>query len=321
MTDNKEHESNNKKSPKKKNASPKKTHQEKSHKEKSHKEKSDISDFFKIPDIDIFDSDSEEENALINMQNERENLFEDFNFPSFHNFFENYFDSDKNHKKFSEKMKIGDKGCFYSKSYVSHTNYNENGEPEKITYQTNSINQYDEKGHNIREKHEAYKNTKDGIEKLSNVKMLNGKGLKIIKEINNKTGEKKEHNVFKGIEEKDMEKFNKDYEEYSEKNKFKKHYEALENMFVGKKHKRNEIGDGEEDKKEDHKKEDKKEEHKKEDHKKEDHKKEDKKEGHKKEDHKKEDKKEDHKKDEHKKEDHKKDEHKKEDHKKDEHKK
>ena len=59
------------------------------------------------------------------------------------------------------------------------------------------------------------------------------------------------------------------------KNKFKKHYEALENMFSGKKHKRNEITDGEEkDKKEEHKKEEhKKEEHKKEDHKKEEHKK------------------------------------------------
>jgi len=273
MSENKSKENHDTKSPKKHSASPKKS-PEKSHKEKSHKEKSDISDFFKIPDIDLFESDSEE-NALVNMKNERDNLFEDFNFPSFHNFFENFFDSDKQHKKFSEKMRIGDKGCFYSKSYVSHTNYNENGEPEKITYQTHSINQYDEKGHNIREKHEAYKNTKNGIEKLSNVKMLDGKGLKIIKEKNTKTGEKKEHNVYKGIEEKDMEKFNKEYEEYSEKNKFKKHYEALENMFSGKKHKRNEITDGEEEhKKEDHKKEEhKKEDHKKEEHKKEEHKK------------------------------------------------
>jgi hypothetical protein len=274
MSESKSKENHDKKSPKKKSVSPKKS-PEKSHKEKSHKEKSDISDFFKIPDIDLFESDSEEENALVNMKSERDSLFEDFNFPSFHNFFENFFDSDKQHKKFSEKMRIGDKGCFYSKSYVSHTNYNEDGEPEKITYQTHSINQYDEKGHNIREKHEAYKNTKEGIEKLSNVKMLDGKGLKIIKEKNTKTGEKKEHNVFKGIEEKDMEKFNKDYEEYSEKNKFKKHYETLESMFTGKKHKRNEITDGEEkDKKDEHKKDDhKKEAHKKEDHKKEEHKK------------------------------------------------
>ena len=274
MSESKSKENHDKKSPKKKSVSPKKS-PEKSHKEKSHKEKSDISDFFKIPDIDLFESDSEEENALVNMKSERDSLFEDFNFPSFHNFFENFFDSDKQHKKFSEKMRIGDKGCFYSKSYVSHTNYNENGEPEKITYQTHSINQYDEKGHNIREKHEAYKNTKEGIEKLSNVKMLDGKGLKIIKEKNTKTGEKKEHNVFKGIEEKDMEKFNKDYEEYSEKNKFEKHYETLESMFTGKKHKRNEITDGEEkDKKDEHKKDDhKKEAHKKEDHKKEEHKK------------------------------------------------
>jgi len=87
------------------------------------------------------------------------------------------------------------------KSYVSRYNYNENGQPHKETYQSQSIKQIDREGHKIQEKQQAYKNTGTGIQKAAHERRLNDKGHKIVKERNRNTGEETEHTLYKGITE------------------------------------------------------------------------------------------------------------------------
>ena len=64
----------------------------------------------------------------------------------------------------------------------------ENGKPiNEEEYQLESVNHEDKKWHNIVEKKEKYKNEKAGIEKVSHQKLMDGKGKKVIKQINLKS--------------------------------------------------------------------------------------------------------------------------------------
>jgi hypothetical protein len=87
------------------------------------------------------------------------------------------------------------------KSYVSKVNYGGNGEPQKETYQSQSIKQIDREGKKIQEKQQAYQNTGTGVQRAAHERRLNDKGHKIIKERDRNSGEEMEHKLYKGITE------------------------------------------------------------------------------------------------------------------------
>ena len=119
---------------------------------------------------------------------------------------------------------MGNSDNIISKSTYTKIEY-ENGKPvNEEHYQSESVNHKDKKGHKITEKKEKYKNEKDGIEKISHQKLLDGKGTKVIKKINLKSGDKEQHNIYKGIKENNVKDFNKEYNSYKEKVK-------LDNIF------------------------------------------------------------------------------------------
>ena len=119
---------------------------------------------------------------------------------------------------------MGNSDNIISKSTYTKIEY-ENGKPvNEEHYQSESVNHKDKKGHKITEKKEKYKNDKTGIEKISHQKLLDGKGTKVIKKINLKSGDKEQHNIYKGIKENNVKDFNKEYNSYKEKVK-------LDNIF------------------------------------------------------------------------------------------
>ena len=119
---------------------------------------------------------------------------------------------------------MGNSDNIITKSTYTKIEY-ENGKPiNEEVYQSESVKHKDKKGHNITEKKEKYKNDKTGIEKISHQKLLDGKGTKTIKKINLNNGDKEEHNIYKGIKEKNVNDFNKKYNSFKEKVK-------LDDMF------------------------------------------------------------------------------------------
>ena len=122
-----------------------------------------------------------------------------------------------------EEKKYND-GSFYSKVYYSSYN-NLNGEPHQESYQSQTIKQTNN-GHNISETKEAYKNS-NGVVKSAYQRNLDDKTTRFIKEKNLKTGKHNQKKVIKGIEENDINDFNKEYNEYSKKCGFKKNYHKL----------------------------------------------------------------------------------------------
>ena len=118
----------------------------------------------------------------------------------------------------------------------------------------------DKKGHNIAEKKEKYKNEKAGIEKISHQRLMDGKGTKVIKKINLKSGDKEEHNIYKGIKEKNVKDFNKKYNTLKEKVKLDEMFEEVK--LLGRKRNLEQgkvllLGDGNENKEKEEKKDNK----------------------------------------------------------------
>jgi len=112
---------------------------------------------------------------------------------------------------------MGNSDNIVSKSTYSKVEY-ENGKPvNEEYYQSECVNHKDKKGHKITEKKEKYKNAKDGIEKISHQKLLDGKGTKVIKKVNINNGNQEEHNIYKGIKENNIDEFNKKYDSYKKK--------------------------------------------------------------------------------------------------------
>ena len=119
---------------------------------------------------------------------------------------------------------MGNSDNIITKSTYTKIEY-ENGKPiNEEYYQAESVNHKDKKGHKITEKKEKYKNNKTGIEKVSHQKLFDGKGTKTIKKINVNSGDKEEHNIYKGIKESNVKDFNKKYNSFKEKVK-------LDDMF------------------------------------------------------------------------------------------
>ena len=146
---------------------------------------------------------------------------------------------------------MGNTDNLITKSTYTKIEY-EDGKPiNEEYYQSESVNRKDKKGHNIAEKKEKYKNEKEGIEKISHQRLMDGKGTKVIKKINLNSGDKEEHNIYKGIKEKNVKEFNKKYNDYKAKVKLDEMFEQVK--LLGKKRNLDKgkvllLGDGNENK-------------------------------------------------------------------------
>lgn len=158
------------------------------------------------------------------------NMMQEFRMPNFgRGFGSDFFGGgmrDFEQQIFSMNSGMGNGGTVISKSYVSKKKYNANGEPEDETYQSQSIQQIGKDGHKMKEKQEAYKNSR-GIEKAAHQKMLDDKGQKCVKQRNRETGEQEQHNIYQGINEEEVNNFNEEYNAYRNKVNFQKNYELL----------------------------------------------------------------------------------------------
>ena len=103
------------------------------------------------------------------------------------------------------------------------------GQPVKESYQSRFIRQVGDDGHRISEKQEAYKNS-NGIQKATHQRILDDRGVKLIKQRNKNTGEQEEHNIFRGMNEIDLDNFNREYNDYRQKVGFKRNYQMLNDI-------------------------------------------------------------------------------------------
>ena len=174
---------------------------------------------------DMFGNDSDDEERKRSRITRRNKPVNDL-----YEHFENFFKDEEEHFDTQMTQQKPDWSTSYSKSYVSKTKYNQNGEPISTSYQTQSINQTDKDGHKITETQEAFNDAVNGIQKASHQRLLDGKGHKILKTKNLKTGETNEENLYKGMNQNDLEEFNKNYANYSQKVNFKQNYDVLKDM-------------------------------------------------------------------------------------------
>ena len=133
-----------------------------------------------------------------------------------------------NTKKEEMKPKEENKGTIYSKVYRYN---NINGKEERYTSQ--SIKQINDE-HNISEIKEIYNNS-DGICKSAYQRGLDDKTTRFIKEKNIKTGKKNQKKVIKGLEENEINDFNKTYNDYCKQCGFKKHFKEFDPFGINRK--------------------------------------------------------------------------------------
>ena len=127
------------------------------------------------------------------------------------------------------KPKEENKGTIYSKVYRYN---NINGKEERYTSQ--SIKQINNE-HNISEIKEIYNNS-DGIYKSAYQRGLDDKTTRFIKEKNIKTGKKNQKKIIKGLEENEINDFNKTYNDYCKQCGFKKHFKEFDPFGINRKH-------------------------------------------------------------------------------------
>ena len=131
-------------------------------------------------------------------------------------------EEEKPKEETKEEPKKENNGSYYSKVYTCSYN-NLNGKEESYSSQT--IKQSNN-GHNIAETKENYKNS-DGVCKSAYQRDLDDKTTRFIKEKNIKTGEHNQKKVVKGLEENEIDDFNKAYNDYCKKCGFKKNFHRL----------------------------------------------------------------------------------------------
>ena len=202
--------------------------QKKEHQRKNRKKKSENIEIEENPEF----SSEEEYMNYVGLKNEMKNdIQENFDTPFYY--------------------LMGNSDNIITKSSYSNIEY-ENGKPiNEELYQSESVNHKDKKGHKITEKKEKYKNNKTGIEKISHQKLLDGKGTKVIKKINFNNGDKEEHNIYKGIKEKNVKDFNKKYNSFKEKVKLDDMFQKVKLLGNKRNNEKNQgkvllIGDGKE---------------------------------------------------------------------------
>ena len=131
-------------------------------------------------------------------------------------------EEEKPKEETKEEPKKENNGSYYSKVYTCSYN-NLNGKEESYSSQTI---QQSNNGHNIAETKENYKNS-DGVCKSAYQRDLDDKTTRFIKEKNIKTGEHNQKKVVKGLEENEIDDFNKAYNDYCKKCGFKKNFHRL----------------------------------------------------------------------------------------------
>lgn len=137
-------------------------------------------------------------------------------------------------------MKGAGPGTMISKSYCTRVDYS-GGQPHEEKYQSQSINMMGKDGRKISEKQEAYKNTKIGIEKAAHQRLLDDRGVKQIRQRNINSGDKEEHNIYRGMQEADMQRFNDEFNSYKQQTNFQENYKYLNQMQIPRV---NRLGDG-----------------------------------------------------------------------------
>ncbi len=190
-------------------------------------------EFFKDMKMDIKDDFIDPMDNLFN--------FEDIEEKMFKNNFNLLLDKeDQKHPRKKGKNNYKD-GTVFSRVYCSSYN-NINGKEHEEKYKSESIKQMNN-GRNISECKESYKNS-DGVCKTSLQRGLDKKGQKVIREKNIKTGENKEHKIYKGMKENEINIFDKEYNDYSEKIGFKKNYQNLRSLGTFEKDNKKLLTDG-----------------------------------------------------------------------------
>ena len=150
-------------------------------------------EFFKDMKMDIKDDFIDPMDNLFN--------FEDIEEKMFKNNFNLLLDKeDQKHPRKKGKKNYKD-GTVFSRVYCSSYN-NINGKEHEEKYKSESMKQMNN-GRNISECKESYKNS-DGVCKTSLQRGLDKKGQKVIREKNIKTGENKEHKIYKGMKENEV---------------------------------------------------------------------------------------------------------------------
>ena len=130
-----------------------------------------------------------------------------------------------------EEIKPKEENIILSKIYKCSYN-NINGKEERYTSQ--SIKQINNE-HNISEIKETYNNS-DGICKSAYQRGLDDKTTRFIKEKNIKTGKKNQKKIIKGIEENEINDFNKTYNDYCKECGFKKYFKDFDPFGINRKH-------------------------------------------------------------------------------------
>ena len=190
-------------------------------------------EFFKDMKMDIKDDFIDPMDNLFN--------FEDIEEKMFKNNFNLLLDKeDQKHPRKKGKKNYKD-GTVFSRVYCSSYN-NINGKEHEEKYKSESMKQMNN-GRNISECKESYKNS-DGVCKTSLQRGLDKKGQKVIREKNIKTGENKEHKIYKGMKENEINIFDKEYNDYSEKIGFKKNYQSLRSLGTFEKDNKKLLTDG-----------------------------------------------------------------------------
>lgn len=194
--------------------------------------------FFKGINMDIKDDFLDPMDNMPGFDDFGENIFKEFNKD-----FGLLGDGKENKRKISKKSnkKNLKDGVMISKVYCSSYN-NINGKEHKEKYQSQSINQIND-GHNISECKEDYKNS-EGVRKSAYQRRLDKKGERLIREKNSKTAENKEHKIYKGMKENDINTFDKEYNYYSKKIGFEDNYKLLNALGSNEKKNIKQITDG-----------------------------------------------------------------------------
>ena len=190
-------------------------------------------EFFKDMKMDIKDDFIDPMDNLFN--------FEDIEEKMFKNNFNLLLDKEEGKHPRKKSKKNYKDGTVFSRVYCSSYN-NINGKEHEEKYKSESMKQMNN-GRNISECKESYKNS-DGVCKTSLQRGLDKKGQKVIREKNIKTGENKEHKIYKGMKENEINIFDKEYNDYSEKIGFKKNYQNLRSLGTFEKDNKKLLTDG-----------------------------------------------------------------------------
>lgn len=108
-------------------------------------------------------------------------------------------------------------GTVVQRSYVSSTKLDSNGNKIEEKYYKNNVAHKGYDGNTISEKHEAYKNTGSGLERIAQERMLNEKGRKYIQERNRQKNEELAHDYFYNISEEQKNDFDMEWDNYNNK--------------------------------------------------------------------------------------------------------